>query len=175
VEALCRGLLYAANAVITLADFPAAGRRLLIKLEAAAQKLQRADLYAEFAAMLGEGTLSPPQAKQLLREWSAAYSAGQTAENELIHPARRTIYERGFMAQIEADRAVEMFWLMLYTWRALLKNLPGNSPHADQWITFLQHVRMGTPAEFSARVEQARAYVSLAAETVETWAEQNGA
>jgi len=34
---------------------------------------------------------------------------------------------------------------------------------------------MGTPAEFSARVEQARAYVILAAEMVESWAEQNGA
>jgi len=49
---------------------------------------------------------------------------GQSVENELVHPARRTLYERGFKAQIDADRAEEMFWLMLYTWQALLKSLP---------------------------------------------------
>lgn len=175
LEAFCRGLLYAANAIITLTGFPGAGRRLLMKLEAAAQKLKRADLYAEFMASLGAEALDQAQAKALLKDWSAAYSAGQSLENELIHPARRTIYERGFMAQIEADRAVEMLWLMLYTWQALLKNLPGDSPHADRWVACLQLIRMDTLAEFSDRAEQVRAYVTLAAETVETWAEQNGA
>jgi hypothetical protein len=68
-----------------------------------------------------------------------------------------------------------MLWLMLYTWQALLKHLPGDSPHADEWLSFLRQLQMGTPAEFAARVEQARAYVTVAAETVEDWAEQNGA
>jgi hypothetical protein len=174
-EAYCRSLLYAANALITLTAFPGAGRRLLLKLEAATQKLQRADLYASMLALFGEGELDAPRANALLQGWSAAYRAGQSVEDELVHPARRTIYERGFKALIDADRSAEMVWLMLYTWQALLKNLPGDSPHADQWLSFLQHVQMGTPAEFSARVEQARAYVTLGAETVETWAEQNGA
>ena len=146
-----------------------------MKLETAAKKLKRADLYTEFVASLSEGALDQSHAKALLNDWSAAYSAGQSLENELIHPARRTIYERGFTAQIEADRAVEMLWLMLYTWQALLKNLPGDSPHADRWTACLQLTRMGTLAEFSERLEQARAYVTLVAETVETWAEQNGA
>ena len=126
-------------------------------------------------ALFGESELEAAQANALLQSWSAAYRAGQSAEDELVHPARRTIYERGFKALIDADRAAEMLWLMLYTWQALLKNLPGDSPHADQWLGFLQHVHMGTPAEFAARVEEVRAYVILAAETVESWAEENGA
>jgi hypothetical protein len=174
VEAFCRSLLYAANALITLTAFPGGGRRLLLKLEAATQKLKRLDLYAAFLGLLG-AQLDLPQANALLQGWSAAYRAGQSAEDELVHPARRTLYERGFKAQIDADRAGEMLWLMLYTWQALLKNLPGDSPHADQWLSFLEQVHMGTSADFSARVEQARDYVTLAAETVESWAEQNGA
>jgi hypothetical protein len=175
VEAFCRSLLYAANALITLTAFPAGGRRLLLKLEAATQKLKRPDLYAAFLPVLEEAELDVSRANGLLQSWSAAYRAGQSVEDELVHPARRTIYERGFKAQIDADRAGEMLWLMLYTWQALLKNLPGDSPHADQWRSFLEQVHMGTPADFAARVEQARAYVTLAAETVESWAEQNGA
>ncbi len=175
VEAFCLSLLYAANALITLTAFPGAGRRLVLKLEAATQQLQRADLYTAFMALLGEAELDAPQASALLQGWSAAYRAGQSVADELVHPARRTLYERGFQAQIDADRAREMLWLMLYTWQALLKHLPSDSPHADVWLSFLQQVQMGTPAEFAARVEQARAYVTLAAETVEDWAEQNGA
>jgi hypothetical protein len=174
-EAFCLSLLYAANALITLTAPPGAGRRLLLKLEGAAQELERADLYASFLALLGEGELEAPQANALLQDWDAAYRAGQSEADQLVHPARRTIYERGFQAQIDADRAKEMLWLMLYTWQALLKNLPGDSPHADQWLGFLQQLQMGSPAEFLARVEQVRAYVTLAAETVESWAEQNGA
>jgi hypothetical protein len=64
---------------------------------------------------------------------------------------------------------------MLYTWQACLKNLPGDSPHADRWIAFLQKLQMASPAGFAERVRQARAYVDWAAEMVETWAEKNGA
>jgi hypothetical protein len=175
LEAFGRGLLNAANAVMTLTGFPAAGRRLLLKLETAAQKLKRPDLYQDFVALLSDSALKQSQAKVLLHDWSAAYSAGQSTNDELIHPARRTIYERGFNAQIEADRAVEMLWLMLSTWQALLRNLPGDSPHADRYAAYLQVMGLDTAAGFAARVEQTRAYVTLAADTVETWAEQNGA
>ena len=174
-EAFCLSLRYAANALITLTAFPGAGRRLLLKLEAATQKLKRADLYTAFLGLLSDAELDVARADPLLQGWSAAYRAGQSAADELVHPARRTLYERGFKAEIDADRAREMLWLMLYTWQALLKNLPGDSPHADEWLSFLQQMQMDTPAQFSGRVEQARAYVAAATETVETWAEQNGA
>lgn len=170
-----RGMLNAANAVMTLTGFPAAGRRLLLKLDMAAQKLKRPDLYHDFIGLLSENALEPSQAAALLKDWSAAYGAGQSANNELIHPARRTIYERGFKAQIEADRAVEILWLMLSTWQALLQTLPADSPHADAYVAYLRTMGLDTPAAFAARVEQVRAYVTLAADTVETWAEQNGA
>ena len=175
VEAFGRGLLNAANAVMTLTGLPAAGRRLLLKLEAATEKLKRPDLYQGAVELLAEGALERSHAETLLNDWSAAYLAGQSAADELIHPARRTIYERGFRAQIEADRAVEMLWLMLMTWQALLRRLPGDSPHADRYAACLQAMGLATPAAFAARVVQARAYVTQADEAVEAWAAQNGA
>ena len=145
-----------------------------MKLEAAAGKLSRADLYDEFVAVFG-GEQSAESARGWLADWSEAYRAGQSAGEELIHPARRTLYERGFQSQIEADRAADALWLLLYTWQACLKNLPGDSPHADRWITFLGQRQMASPAEFAERLRQAQAYVDRAADAVEVWAEKNGA
>jgi hypothetical protein len=174
LAALCQSLLYSANAVISLTGFPGAGRRLMMKLEAAAQRLERPDIYEAFAALFG-GAWPPAEAQVVLADWAGAYRAGQTVDDDLVHPARRTIYERGFQAQIEADRAVEGLWLLLYTWQALARQLPGDSPHADRWVAFLERLNMASPAEFSNKVAQARAYLDLAAETVEAWAERNGA
>jgi hypothetical protein len=174
IAALCQALLYAANAVISLTGFPGAGRRLTMKLEAAAHRLARPDLYQAFMALWDGPALTGAEAQKLLADWSEAYHAGASAENELIHPARRTIYARGFQAQIEADRAAEGLWLMLYTWQACLKNLPGDSAHADSWIAFLSRLGMASPAGFAHKIGQARAYLDLAAEAVEAWAERNG-
>ncbi len=167
---LCQSLLYSANAVISLVAFPGAGRRLAMKLEAAALRLNRPALYAGFLSIFEANG-----AAAWLEHWSAAYRAGQSETNELIHPARRTIYERGFQALSQADRAADGTWLLLYTGQALMKNLPGDSPHAEPWAAFLGALRLASPADLGARVAQAQAYADLTSEVVETWAEQNGA
>lgn len=175
IASLCRSLLYAANAVITLTGFPGAGRRLVMKLETAAKKLGRADVYDDFSAVWSADTLTAAEARQLLADWAAAYRAGQSPAAELIHPARRTIYERGFQAQIQADRVSDAVWLMLYTWQACLQNLPNDSPAVDAWVDWLQRLGSASSAEFAAKVEQARVYAALVDEAIETWAEKNGA
>jgi len=170
----CLALMYTANAAMTLTGFPGAGRRLVMKLETAARKLNQPAVYADFMAIFG-GELPAAQAQLLLADWSAAYQAGQTADDELIHPARRTVYERGFKALIDADRAAEMEWLLLYTWQAVMRHLPGNSLHAENWIAFLERLRLAAPVEFRARVAEARAYLEQVDALVENWADQNGA
>jgi hypothetical protein len=175
LENFCRALLYSANAAISLTGFPGAGRRLLIKLEAAAQKLTRADAYDDFLAVFGGPALDSAQAQLLLADWSAAFRAGQSEMDELIHPARRTIYERGFTAQIEADRAAEMLWLMLYTWQAAMRSIPADSPHTAAWATFLERLRLADPEEYRDRVLAVRGYVETVDALVEGWAESNGA
>jgi hypothetical protein len=170
-----QGLLYAANAVISLTGFPAAGRRLVMRLEAAGGKLSRRDLYDEFQALLGGAELPAAEAQALLADWLEAYRAGQSTTDERIHPARRTIYERGFRAQIQADRAAEALWLMLLTWNACLNNIPTPGPLAERWQAFLNRLGMADPEAYAARVAQAIGYVTLVDESVERWAEQNGA
>jgi hypothetical protein len=172
---LSLALLYAANAAITLTAFPGAGRRLVMKLEAAADRLGRPDLHEQFLALYAGPSLPRAEAEPLLAAWSAAYRAGASPSDELIHPARRTLYERGFRAQIEADRAAEMLWLLLYTWQACLRQLPADSPHADAWAAALERLALAAPEDYAGRVLQAARYLTLVDETVEAWCAANGA
>ncbi len=170
-----QGLLYAANAVASLTGFPAGSRRLAMKLDAAAARLGRPDLYEDFQALFGGQELAPEQAQAWLADWLAAYRAGQSTADERIHPARRTIYERGFRAQIQADRAADSLWLMLVTWNACMQTAPAQSGLAERWRAFLDLLGLATPEEHDARVRQATEYISRVDEAVEGWAEKNGA
>ncbi len=166
---LCRAMLCAANAAITLTGFPGAGRRLVMKLENAAQALQRPELHTAFIALFGGNVAT------WMSDWGAAYRAGKSLTEELIHPARRTIYERGFAAQAQMGRAADGMWLMLNTWQALMHNIPTDSPHGDRWAAFLESLRLATADGLRAKITEACAYVDGVTETVETWAEANGA
>lgn len=172
---LCQAALNAANAAITLTGFPAGGRRLAMKLEAAARKLGRQDLYTAFIDLFGAPAVDEATATQFLADWSAAYRAGPSAADELIHPARRTLYERGFHAMIQAGRPADALWLMVLTWNALMRNVPTGGGHADRWAAFLQRLGLAPAAAYAARVQQAVEYVDAVTALVEDWAERNGA
>lgn len=169
-----QALLYAANAVITLTAFPGAGRRLVMKLETAARKLRRSDLFEGFLARLAGPQVERADGESLLAGWQAAYRAGQSSAAEAIHPARRTVYERGFRAQIEADRAADMVWLMLATWNACRANIPHDPQQDAQWQAFLSHLRLAEPAAYAERVNELADYVTTVDEFVEKWAASNG-
>lgn len=169
-----QALLFAANAAITLTAFPGGGRRLLMKLETAARKLRRADLYDGLLALLAGPQVDRAVAEELLAGWAAAYRAGQVSANELIHPARRTLYERGFRAQIEADRAADMLWLMLATWNACRVNMPNGAQQDQQWQGFLSRLGLGDTAAYAARVGQLVEYVTTVDALVEHWGASNG-
>ena len=96
------------------------------------------------------------------------------ATDESIHPARRSIYERGFRAQFQADRAAEALWLMLVTWNACIDNVPSGGTHRQRWEAFLDRLGLLDPAARAARIRQAIDYVSLVDRVVEGWAAENG-
>ena len=169
-----QAMLFAANAGISLTGFPGAGRRLVMKLDAAARKLDDAGLYADFMALFGGAELPVAEAEAFLAGWLAAYLAGQSTTDESIHPARRTIYERGFRAQFQADRAAEALWLMLVTWNACMDNVPSGGPHGPRWEAFLDNLGLLDPQARAARIRQAIDYVSRVDRLVEGWAGDNG-
>lgn len=174
VEGLCLGLLNAANAAITLTGFPGAGRRLLLRLEAASTRLNT-DLYDAFLNVFDAGAVSGAEAKGWVDAWSATYLAAQTEALDALHPARLSIYQRGFSAQIDSDRAADLIWLLLLTWQAGLRRLPPASGHAQGYVDFLARLGMADATGFQRRVSAAVAFSRRCQATVADWARGNGA
>ncbi len=175
VEAFCLALLNAANAAITLTGFPGAGRRLLLKLESASTRLGGTNLYDAFNGVFGVQTVSADEARRWVAEWAATYRAAQAEAIEALHPARLPIYERGFAAQIQSDRAVDMLWLLLLTWQGALRQLPTANPAAAGYADFLARLGMADAAGFKNKVGAALDFARLCEQRVEAWGSRNGA
>lgn len=175
LEGLCLGLMCAANAVVTLTGFPGAGRRLLLRLEAAAARLGRPALYDGFLAALAPNGVSVATARAWVAEWTTTYQAAQSEDVHLLHPARLPIYLRGFTAQIEADRATDLTWLMLFTWQSALRRIPAATAGALGYVDLLDHLGMAEAAGFQKRVAAAIAYGRQCQAEVGGWAQRNGA
>ncbi len=174
VERLCLGLLYAANAAITLTGFPGAGRRLLLRLEAADTRLG-VSLYDGFLDVFEAGAVSAAEARGWVADWSAAYQAAQTETLEPLHPARLPIYQRGFAAQIESDRAADMLWLLLTTWQAAVRQLPSAGAAGAPYVDFLARLGMADASGFQKRVSRALAFARQCQLIVADWGRRNGA
>ncbi len=175
VEGLCLGLMCAANAVITLTGFPGAGRRLLLRLETAAARLGRPALYDSFLAVLAPNGVTVTDAQNWVTEWTTTYRAAQSEDVHLLHPARLPIYLRGFTAQIEADRAADLVWLLLFTWQSALRRIPAATASALGYVDLLDHLGMAEAVGFQKRVAAALAYGRQCQVEVGGWAERNGA
>jgi hypothetical protein len=122
----------------------------------------------------GEGA-APERVEAWLGHWLAAYRAGQSAADELIHPARRTIYERGFRALLAAGRPADCLWLLTVTWEELMQYVPTLGEHQAHWAACLAALGLSAPEPPADRALQLVDYVSLVADTVEHWAAANGA
>lgn len=175
IEGLCLGLMCAANAVITLTGFPGAGRRLLLRLEAAATRLARPALYDGFLAVLVPNGVTVALAQKWVTEWTTTYQAAQSEDVHLLHPARLPVYQRGYAAQIEADRAADLVWLMLFTWQSALRRIPTATAGALGYVDLLDHLGMADAAGFQNRVGAAIAYARQCQIEVGGWAQRNGA
>jgi len=175
LAAFCQGLWNAANAVITLTGFPGGARRLLLKLEAADARLGRPGLYDGFLEVFDIGKVDATEASRWVSDWAETYRAAQTETDELLHPARLPIYERGFRAQIESDRATDLVWLLLYTWQAAMRRLPTNSPAAAPYAEFLARLGLSDARGFQTRIQAALALAQRCELTIANWGRHNGA
>ncbi len=175
VEGLCLGLMYAANAVITLTGFPGAGRRLLLRLESATARLGCPNLYDSFIKVFTSATVSADQMRGWMTDWTATYQAAQSEDAQALHPARLPIYLRGFTAQIDADRAADMLWLLLFTWQSALRRLPSNGAGVPGYIDLLDSLGMADAPGFRLRVGAAIAFGRQCQHQVAEWTRLNGA
>ncbi len=161
--------MYAANAVITLTGFPGAGRRLLLRLESASARLGCPEPVRRFSRSSRRQTVSADQVRGWVTDWTATYQAAQSEDAEALHPARLPIYLRGFAAQIDADRAADMLWLLLFTWQSALRRLPSNGAGVPGYIDLLDSLGMADAPGFRLRVGAAIAFGRQCQHQVAEW------
>jgi hypothetical protein len=175
LEALSLALWDAANAIITLSGLPAGRRRLTLRLDTAALRIEQPAVYDRFLALTGGPGLEMSQAEVLLIDLGAAYRLAQTDTDERLHPARWPLYEHGLRAQIAADRSADALWLILHLWQAAARHLADKPWDAPAYTAFLSRIGLSTPADLHDRARAVRDYLHLAQRTVADWADRNGA
>lgn len=168
-----------ANAVALLTGPPLTERRFLLQFSERAAALQRPGLYAGLLGLLGV----PHTNIDLLRGWTQAWQNDFHKLHAVsglnlpvnLHPARLNYYLRCFEAFLEADLPnAAALWPMLVTWTQMTAFLQAHNIPAASWEDALSTLGLSGEA-LNERLEALDAFLDSVEETIDRWAEANGA
>jgi hypothetical protein len=137
-------LLEAANALVTLAGFPVAGRRLSMILEARLSEMDFESFHSRFLAMLGADELKPEQLDVWIANWQAVIDAA-SAYDERFLEVRSKYHRMGFQSLIEEGYPQAILWNLIRTWNSAIRALAftGNEEQFRQpWKEFLGALKL---------------------------------
>jgi hypothetical protein len=169
-----RAVDHAVNAVASLSGPPLTERRLLLHLPARAEAVGRPGLYAGTLGLLGAPRIDAEGLKALLPVWQAALeSLGEVAPGRL-HPHRLGYYRTGISALIDSPQPHNALWPLLHTWTLAANHYAEGAPEFASWQqTFNALGLLGSG--FHERIDALDAYLDQVEETLESWAQANGA
>ncbi len=176
VHTYLRSVGAAANAVSILSGEPLTERRFLMLFPERAEAIHRPGLAAGLLDLLGGETTEPELLRSWLPHWEAALQAvGQAADFPTrLDPARLAYYQRGIAALLENDPPLNALWPLLTTWSLAMDWLPPESPHHAAWEEARAALHLEA-ASFSERLSSLDAYLDNVEETLDAWAQENGA
>jgi hypothetical protein len=165
----------AANAIASLSGQPLTERRLLLDFMARAEALERPGLYQGFLGLLGAPNLKLPLLGSWLSSWAKAFlDLPQAEAPERLHSLRLNYYLEAFREMVEGESPVAALWPLLATWTVLSEIHPADSPHRVDWRQAAEQLGLYGQS-LTERIEALDAYLDLVEETLETWAQVNGA
>jgi hypothetical protein len=173
-----RAVMDGANAVVSLTDFPAAGRRFALSLQRATVDLAQPEIYHGFLRLLGADALNGSDLPEWVGAFAYAYDdASATLPNPELAPYRQPYFVRGFQALMEAGQPEAIVATLFKTWEGVLHTLESadqDSTHLPVWLHALKQSRLG-PLSVEIRMEELERYLDAVETILETWAEQHGA
>jgi hypothetical protein len=158
-----------------LSGHPLTERRFLLRFPERAEAVGRPGLFPGLLGLLGAPNVTPEILQSWLPEWQSAYESlsGEQAPARL-HPARLAYYQRAFESMLKSDNPQSVLWPLLRTWTFITIELPENHEVQSGWQAALE--RLGLSGDgFEQKIAAIDAYLDLVEETLETWAEKNGA
>ncbi len=170
-----RAVEHAANAVASLNGPPLAERRFLLNFPARAQAVERPGLYAGLLGLLGAPNIEPAVLSAWLGAWQEAYDHVPADKAPArLNPIRKPYYQKALESLLNSGQPQTALMLLLSTWTLAACELPLESPALESWRSAFRQLGL-IGAGFEERVKALDAYLDMVEETVDGWAQANGA
>ncbi len=170
-----KALEHAANAIALLSGDPLTERRFLVSFSQRAAALGEPGLTAGLIGLLGGANTGRETLLDWLSRWEEAYKTlPAEPQSVAIHAARFAYYQRALQALIEGSEPRFALWPLLSTWLEMVNEMGSDSIAAQGWqeVTAQLGLREG---DFCQRIEAFDAFLDRVEETIEQWAQRNGA
>jgi hypothetical protein len=164
-----------ANAITSLVGPPIPERRLLLEFGSRANALDRPGLYHGLLGLLGGSNCDTTILKDWLKNWAEAFKAIPDSERRArFNLTRYQYYLAAFKEIIESDQPLAVLWPLLSTWSGLAASFTLDSVFVADWQRVLKELGL-TGAALEERIRALDAFLDTVEETLEKWAEVNGA
>lgn len=170
-----RVLENAANAIALLGGDPLTERRFLLNFPDRAEAISRPGMYAGLVGMLGAPRVNADTLAVWLPAWETTLAAmPQAGRPPRLHPYRISYYLRAFEAILGSGQPQNILWPLLRTWTLAAQSLPEGDPAIQGWRDACHHLGLLGP-DFAERITALDAYLEQVEETIDAWAQENGA
>ncbi|MFZ6030702.1 MAG: hypothetical protein ACOYYS_23600 [Chloroflexota bacterium] len=170
-----RALEYATNSIAVLTGVPLTERRFLLDFPARAQAVGRAGLMAGLVGLLGGSSVDLGALQGMVEDWKMAF---ETAQKYSPPPAfaatRKHYYGKAVDAFVAGQQPNTALWPLLNTWTRMMVLLPTDAPAYRAWQDACRQLSLLGEA-FSEKIEALDAFLDMVEETMEQWAQANGA
>lgn len=168
----------AANAMVSLTGPPAAGRRMMLHVEAADAAFDGGSLYPPFMELMGGQAADSWNLPEWLTAWARVLDASTPSsdEPELSRP-RRDYLVRGLQALAETGHHDAVLWPLVRSWSLAVTALPQGaeaSQHMPPWNGARQALHLAEEHRRS-RLTQLETFMDQVELSVEAWGQANGA
>jgi hypothetical protein len=173
--AYLKALENAANAIAVLNGPPLTERRFLLQFPQRAQAVGRPGLAGGLVDLFMPEKPDAETWQMWLENWRTAFSAASQQPDcpPRLHPCRQLYYERAADA-LFSDHPEAAVWMLLRTWTLTLTSLPEDSSLLIAWENACLSCGLGG-SEFNHRLASLDTYLDSVEETLDIWAQQNGA
>lgn len=175
VRTYLRAVEHAANAVASVTGPPLTERRFLLRFPARAQAIGRPGLYPATLGLLGAPNLDADTLKTWLGDWGRAYRAiPADSVPARLHPDRQAYFQRAYEQIVSGKSPHDVLWPLVRTWADVMAHLSGEASERDVWAGCFEQLGL-YGSGFKQRVAALDAYLDMVEETLEAWANANGA
>jgi len=165
----------AANAIALLGGDPLTERRFLLNFPNRAEAIGRPGLYAGLLGMLGAPRVDAETLAAWMPAWETTLDAlPQVGMHPRLHPYRISYYLQAFEAILGSGQPHNILWPLLRTWTLAARSLPEGDPDIQGWKDACHHLGLLGP-DFAERITALDAYLEQVEETIDAWAQENGA